>query len=109
MDGFTAEVLRVCTVPEAPRGACSMLYGACWRAWRGMGGRRLITYTLDTEPGTSLRAAGWLQVGKTKPTAGGWRKQDHLERKETEVLKLVKNRWEIRTADFATRSSESLL
>ena len=39
MDGFTAEVLRVCTSPEAPKNICSMLYSACWRAWRAMGGR----------------------------------------------------------------------
>lgn len=44
MDGWTAEVLRVCTLEGAPKGACSMLYRACWRAWRAMGGRRLITY-----------------------------------------------------------------
>lgn len=78
MDGYTAEVLRVCTSPEAPLGACSMLYQACWRAWRAMGGRKLITYTLQTESGASLRGAGWRVVGQTKPVADGWRKDDHL-------------------------------
>lgn len=41
MDGWTAEVLRVCTTEQAPKGACSMLYQACWRAWRAMGGAGL--------------------------------------------------------------------
>ena len=56
-DGWTAEVVR-CATDGYPN-ACSALYGACWRAWRAMGGLRLITYTLESEPGTSLRAAGW--------------------------------------------------
>ncbi len=67
-DGWTAEVTRVCT--RGAQNACSMLYGAAWRAARALGYRRLVTYTLDTEPGTSLRAAGWRCVGETK--AEGW-------------------------------------
>lgn len=96
MDGLTAEVLRVCVTPFVPRGSCSQLYGACWRAWRAMGGRRMITYTLESEDGASLRGAGWQIAGKTKPTGDGWRKQDGLEtRTHTAVLDLVKNRWQI--------------
>lgn len=49
MDRFTAEVLRVCTRPDAPTNSNSMLYGACRRIWFEMGGRRLITYTLTYE------------------------------------------------------------
>jgi hypothetical protein len=96
MDGLTSEVLRVCVIDGAPHSACSRLYSACWRAWKGMGGTRMITYTLESEPGTSLRAAGWVCVGKTKPTDGGWRKNDGKKRTETAVLALVKHRWEIR-------------
>lgn len=47
MDGFTCEVLRCCTNDKAPKGACSKLYGACWRAWREMGGRK-VTNLWDT-------------------------------------------------------------
>jgi hypothetical protein len=36
-----------------------MLYGAIARAARALGYRRLITYTLASESGTSLRAVGW--------------------------------------------------
>ena len=35
-----------------------------------MGYQRLITYTLDTEPGTSLRAAGFRIDGYTR--GGSW-------------------------------------
>lgn len=99
MDGRTAEVLRLCVVSEAPESACSKLYAACWRAWKAMGGTRMVTYTLESEPGTSLRAAGWVRVGKTKPTAGGWRKTgDNCQRTETPVLALVKHRWQILAA-----------
>lgn len=64
-DGWTLEVNRCCT--DGTRNACSMLYSAAWRAARAMGYRRLITYTLPEEGGTSLKAAGWKLLG----AAGG--------------------------------------
>lgn len=64
-DGWTVEVTRLCT--DGTRNAASFLYAACWRAARAMGWRRMITYILEEEPGTSLRAAGWARVG----AAGG--------------------------------------
>jgi hypothetical protein len=60
-DGFTLEVNRLCT--DGTPHAASALYGACWRAAKALGYRRLITYILAEEPGTSLRAAGWRNVG----------------------------------------------
>lgn len=68
-DGWTAEVTRTAVEEGVPNG-CSMLLGACWRAARALGYRRLLTYTLSEEPGTSLRAAGYKVVGSTK--GGGW-------------------------------------
>jgi hypothetical protein len=56
-NGRTLEVTRCCT--DGTKNAASMLYGAAWRAAKALGYLRLITYTLATEPGTSLRAAGW--------------------------------------------------
>lgn len=58
MDGTTLEVTRV-AVPEGLQNANSMLYGACARAAKALGWKRLVTYTLPTESGASLRAAGW--------------------------------------------------
>lgn len=97
MDGFTAEVLRVCTSSDAPKNACSILYGACWRAWRAMGGRRLVTYTLQSEPGTSLRAAGWRLVAECQPRGEGWDKRDHLRRDWQPIYGQAKFRWETGT------------
>lgn len=64
-DGYTAEVTRLCTTGE--KNVASMLYAAAWRAARSMGYRRLITYTLASETGVSVKAAGWREVG----SAGG--------------------------------------
>lgn len=66
-DGFTLEILRVCT--DGTRNACTMLYGACRRAGRAMGYQLIITYTLATEPGSSLRAAGARAVARVRPKA----------------------------------------
>lgn len=62
-DPHIAEVVRLVT--DGTPNACSMLYAACWRAWRAIGGSRLITYTLATEPGVSLKAAGWKLMATT--------------------------------------------
>ena len=61
-DGWTAELTRLCTT-GTPHVA-SKLYAACWRAARAMGWKKLITYILSSEPGTSLKAAGWKCLGE---------------------------------------------
>ena len=66
-DGFTLELYRNCT--DGTKNACSMLYAAAWRAARAIGYKKLITYILESESGTSLKAAGWKCVGQ----AGGLR------------------------------------
>ncbi len=65
-NGILAEIRRVCT--DGTPNACSMLYGTARRAARAMGRRPVITYTLGTETGASLRAAGF-RVDKAN--AGG--------------------------------------
>jgi hypothetical protein len=89
-DGFTAEVTRVAT--DGARNACSMLYGASWRAARALGYRRLITYTLATEPGTSLRAAGWKVVGEVVGRSWDCESRPRVDRSPTQD----KIRWEAR-------------
>lgn len=64
-DGLTIEIRRVCT--DGTRNACSILYGACAKTAKAMGYKRVITYTLISEPGTSLRASGFTDCGE----AGG--------------------------------------
>lgn len=68
-DGDTLEVCRVAT--DGAKNASSMLYGACQRATFALGYRRLITYTLASESGSSLRASGWTCLAQ-RPARAGW-------------------------------------
>lgn len=63
-DGLTLEVTRLCT--NGHRNACSFLYGAAARAAFALGYRRIGTYVLKRESGTSLAAAGWKLIGEVK-------------------------------------------
>lgn len=63
-DGWTLEVTRNCT--DGTKNAASMLYGAASRAARALGYKRLITYTLVSEAGTSLVGAGWKMLYNTE-------------------------------------------
>ena len=92
MDGYTAEVLRVCT-NTGEKNVCSKLYGACWRAWKAMGGRRLVTYTLQSESGSSLKGAGWKIVAECKPHKDGWNSSSR-ERDWQPIYGQLKFRWE---------------
>jgi hypothetical protein len=55
-----AEVSRVAT--DGCPNACSFLYGAAARAASALGYEVIQTYILASEPGTSLKAAGWVRV-----------------------------------------------
>lgn len=68
----TLEVTRVCTWgdPRLRRNAASKLYGLCRQEAKKIGATKLITYTLETEDGASLRAANFTPVAKTQ--GGSW-------------------------------------
>lgn len=68
-DGSTAEITRCCVTGE--KNANSMLYGAAVRAAKAMGYCKIVTYTLPTESGASLKAAGFRLDGETTHS-GGW-------------------------------------
>ena len=82
-----AVISRVAT--EGAENACSMIYGALARAAKALGYREVWTYTLPDEPGTSLRAAGFVDCGMTD--GGEWtrpsRKRNAAKRPEQ------KRRW----------------
>ncbi len=63
-DGMTAEVTRLAT--DGTRNTCSFLYGAAARAAFALGYKRIGTYILASEPGTSLAAAGWRLIGEVR-------------------------------------------
>jgi hypothetical protein len=90
-DGQTVEVARVCTTDESPKNVCSMLYSAAWRAWKAQGGTRIVTYTLQEETGTSLKASGWRITREVPPNS--WNRPNR-KRNEQAVYKKPKLRWE---------------
>lgn len=62
---WTLEVNRLCS--DGTKNTCSFLYAAAWRVARNLGWKRLITYILNDELGTTLYATGWKCLG----AAGG--------------------------------------
>ena len=89
-DGFTLEILRVCVL-DGYRNANSMLYGRVRRIGMLMGYHRIITYTLQSESGASLRAVGATSKEiRTYP----WDRPAR-PRNDQEVTHLQKLRWEL--------------
>lgn len=95
-----AEVTRLAT--DGTNNACSFLYSAAARAAKAMGYEKIQTYILAEEPGTSLRAAGWVLDGATRGSSwahmenrqmlltGGTRANDHpLGNKQRWVKELL--------------------
>ena len=56
-NGETLEVTRLCT--DGTYNACSILYARCAKVAKDMGYKKIITYILESEDGTSLKASGW--------------------------------------------------
>lgn len=93
-DGATIEITRICTLGTP--NAASRLYGALCRAAKALGYTKAITYTLQSEPGSSPRAAGFEWDSNTKSTT--WERPNRIryqqdlfgnERRPTEP----KTRW----------------
>lgn len=85
--GVTLEIYRNCT--DGTYNACSKLYGACCRIAKGMGYQRIVTYTLESENGASLRASNFTFEGMAGGVAWtGTRHRDYYISPEE-----MKNRW----------------
>lgn len=67
-DGKTVEVVRLCT--NGTKDVCSFLYSRAARIAKEMGYEKIITYILESESGTSLKASGWHQEAVT--SGGSW-------------------------------------
>jgi hypothetical protein len=92
-DGLTLEVNRVST--DGTHNACSFLYGAARRATFALGYKKLITYTLPEEGGSSLRAAGWKCIGE----AGGGKWSRKLRPRVDTHPEQKKLRWEVEVSE----------
>lgn len=82
------EVVRLVT--DGTENCCSILYAAAARAGRAMGYRRIQTYVLNSESGTSLRAAGWVDEGEAG--GGQWKHTDGKPRRTDQPTE-AKRRW----------------
>lgn len=70
-----AEVTRLCT--DGTKNACSFLYALAARLTKEMGFDRIQTFILDSEPATTLRAAGWTFDGNTESATASWHTRDN--------------------------------
>lgn len=87
-DGKTVEVTRLCS--DGTENVCSFLYGKAAKIAREMGFSKIITYILQTEPGTSLRVAGWTLEAENCG-GGSWDKPSR--RRTTTAPVTPKQRW----------------
>lgn len=86
-DQYTqCEITRLVT--DGSKNACSLLYAACARIAKEMGYLGIQTFILESEPGTSLKAAGWKFMGLTsggdwnRPSRGGRRTDQPMVKKQ---------------------------
>lgn len=70
-NGETLEVVRLCT--NGRPNVASFLYSRAARIARELGYKRIITYILQSEPGTSLKASGW-ELDEEECGGGSWSK-----------------------------------
>lgn len=87
-DGLTLEITRVAT--DGAKDACSALYGACRRAAFALGYKKLVTYTLASESGASLKAAGYRVVGEVRGRSWSCASRPRVDKHPTQA----KLRWE---------------
>ena len=83
--------------------ACSMIYGALARAAKALGYAEVWTYTLPDEPGTSLKAAGFMDMGLTD--GGEWSRPSRLRNPAQRPER--KRRW-LRRLSAATNEQEKV-
>jgi len=101
-DGWTLELSRVCT-DRTPHAASKLIAGAT-RAAFAIGARRVLSYVLVDEAGTSYRAAGWSRVevdGAPVACGGGQWSRPSRERAPSRSPTCAKHRWERRNPDCA--------
>jgi len=88
--GRTLEILRVAT--DGTKHANSFLYGLVKRIARQFGFDKIITYTLESESGSSLRAVGAKPESKVR--AAEWSRPSR-GRQSQKVYKENKIRWKL--------------
>lgn len=87
-DKFTIEITRLCS--DGTPFVCSKLYAAARKVAFAMGYKKVITYTLASERGSSLQACGFEPVAKTKGGTWSCPSRPRINKHPTEC----KTRWE---------------
>ncbi len=90
-DGKTFEIRRVCVKRGFPN-ACSKLLARVKRIAQMMGYEKVITYTLQKESGSSLKAINARRVAEVKPQR--WKRNGKLGRYQ-KACDEWKYRWEV--------------
>jgi len=88
-DGHTCELTRLAS--DGCPNVCSWLYRAAWRIAVTKGYSRMVTYTLKSEGGASLRAAGLRLVGEVRGRSWDCASRPRVDKHPTQD----KFRWEI--------------
>ncbi len=87
------EVNRLCVRDDLPKAltwnACSQMYGEAARNAQAMGYQKIITYTLITEEGTALKAAGWQK--ELVSSGGTWDRPSRYRKQKSPTVPKI--RW----------------
>jgi hypothetical protein len=86
-DGKTIEIVRCCS--DGTKNLCSFMLGRARRIAAAMGYHKMISYILDSEMGTSYKAAGWHKEADTR-----WHTWNTRQRpRSTTAPQCNKQRW----------------
>ena len=85
------EVSRLCSA--GARNVCSFLYSRCSRVAREMGFRSVFTAILESESGTSLKAAGWAYAYTTRGGSQDRPSRRRVDRSPTEPKQIWAPEW----------------
>ena len=89
--GDTVEIVR-CAVPAGERNAASFLYGRARRVAQAMGFTRVVTSSLQSKSGTSLRAAGFTLA--SEDAGASWDRKNRRRVDQTAAQRAPERRWE---------------
>ena len=82
------EITRLCT--NGTKNACSFLYSAAARAASALGYQMIQTFILESELGTSLKAAGWSKIAESG--GGSWTRKSKPNRRQDQPM-VPKQKW----------------
>lgn len=98
-DGSTIEIRRLAT--NGLKNACSFILARCSELAFALGFTKIITYTLEIESGSSLKAVGF-EVSHTSNSNGKWRKTNQTRLDGREMIPSSKkicwvkyNKWKV--------------